>query len=213
MNVRTTLAAAAALAAAPSIASAYVVHASEASFNAAVGGAANVVSQNFDGFAVGTDMTGAGTFLSGVEASTNMESLEVFGPESRLFGISGASNARPDGVAYYQFDYTLPYFGVAFQIDSWNPESSAATIEVFFAGGASDSFQIFQTNPLETDPVFLGITSVDAIERVIIREAIESGSSGNEEISFGIVAVSRVPAPASAAPVALLGLAALRRRR
>lgn len=212
MNVRTTLAAAA-LAAAPSIASAYVVHASEASFNAAVGGAANVVSQNFDGFADGTDMTGAGTFLSGVTASTNLGALEVVGVDSILFGRNDGTTVRQDGVAFYQFDYSLPYLAVAFQINSWDPASSAATIEVFFAGGASDSFQISQTNPLETDPVFIGITSADAIERVIVREPIENSSGGSEEIAFGIVAVSRVPAPASAAPIALLGLAATRRRR
>ncbi len=213
MNISTTLAAAAALAAAPSVASAYVVHSTEASFNAAVGGAANVVSENFDGFAVGTNMFGPNAFLSGVEVFSNMDTMRVFGADTRLFGSDNATTARADAVAYYQFDYSLPYLAVAFQIEAWDPNSSAATIEVFFAGGASDSFQISQTNPFETDPIFLGITSVDAIERVIIHEPIENASGLNEEIAFGIVAVSRVPAPASAAPIALLGLAAMRRRR
>lgn len=193
---------------------AYTVHSAEASFNAAVGGAGNVVSQDFQGFTTGDDMTGAGTFLSGVEASTNLGALEVFGAVNGLFGLSGGTTVRDDETAFYQFDYSLPYLGAAFLIRSWHPESSAATIEVFFEGGSSDSFQVSQTGLSESnDPVFVGITSDLAITRIVINEPVEN-DGGNEEIGFSVVSVSRLPAPGvgAMAAIGLVGMGIRRRR-
>jgi hypothetical protein len=197
------------------MAATYATQDSVAAFEAAVGGAVNVVGQDFQGFASGDDMTGLGTFLSGVEASTNMPDLEIFGASNRLFGISTGTTIRQDALAYYQFDYTLPYLGVAFEIAAWDPESSPATVEVFFADATSDSFQIEQLGASESDDrVFLGITSATAITRVIIREPIEDATGGNEEISFSWVGVSRVPGAGvvPAMVIAVLG-AGVRRRR
>ena len=193
----------------------YTTHTTEASFNVAVGGAGNVVSEDFQGFSTGDDMTGADTFLSGVEASTNLGALEVFGAVNGLFGLNGASTARADGVANYQFDYSLPYLGAAFWIKSWDPASGPATIEVFLEGGSSDTFQVSQTGASESDdPVFVGITSGLAITRIIINEPIENGSTGNEEVGFSWVGVSRVPGPGAVATMALgmIGIGARRRR-
>ncbi len=193
----------------------YSTHSSEASFNAAVGGAGNVVSQDFQGFSTGDDMTGPSTFLGGVEGSTNLGALEVFGAVNGLFGLNGGTTARADGVAYYQFDYALPYLSAAFWIRSWDPNSSPATIDVFFDGGSSDSFQISQTGLSETDDqVFLGITSGVAITRIVIHEPIENDTLGSEEIGFSWVAVSRVPGAGVPAAMALgmIGLGARRRR-
>jgi hypothetical protein len=197
------------------VAATYATQDSVAAFEAAVGGAVNVVGQDFQGFATDDDMTGPGTFLSGVEASTNMPILDIFGANNRLFGSSSGTTIREDGVAYYQFDYTLPYLGVAFEIAAWDPASSAATVEVSFGDGTSDSFQIEQLGDSEADdPVFLGITSATAITRVIIREPLEDATGGNEEIAFSWVGVSRVPGagvvPAMA--IAVVG-AGVRRRR
>ena len=192
----------------------YSTHSSEATFNLAVGGAGNVVSQDFQGFALGDDMTGAGTFLSGVEASTNLGALEVFGVNNRMSGLNGGTTVRADEEAYYQFDYSLPYLGAAFWIASWDPESGPATIEVFLEGGASDSFQVSQTGASESDdPVFVGITSGLAITRIVIHEPIENGG-GNEEVAFSWVGVSRVPGPGAAAAMALgmVGVGVRRRR-
>lgn len=192
----------------------YTTHSTEAGFNLAVGGAGNVVGQDFQGFTEGDDMTGAGTFLSGVEATTNLGSLEILGTSKRMAGFNGGTTVRADEEAYYQFDYSVPYLGAAFWIASWDPESSPATIEVFLEGGASDSFQVSQTGASESDdPVFVGITSGLAITRIVIHEPIEN-NGGNEEVAFSWVGVSRLPAPGAVATMALgmVGIGARRRR-
>ena len=193
----------------------YAVQSSLAAFEAAVGGAGNVFSEDFQGFNVGDDMTAPGAFLSSIDANTNMGALEVFGADKVLFGLNGGTTVREDGIAYYEFDVTVSHKAIGLKIAKWDPESSGATIDVFLEGGFSDSFVLANTSTDEsTSVVFLGITSSSVIDRIVIHEPIEDGSGFNEEIAFSWVATSRVPSagvvPAMAIAVAGAGM---RRRR
>jgi hypothetical protein len=64
-------------------------------------------------------------------------------------------------------------------------------MEVFFSDGTSTSLNIFPTNPTEQDPIFFGVTSDTAVERIRWTEGPETSGVGNEETALDNFVVGR----------------------
>lgn len=177
-----------------------VTYDSQAAFLAALGGAATQ-TQDFAGYAPGTNLSGV-EFLPGVSGTTNDENLRAFmiSSDTNLFASGGQ---RALGGLFYQFDIA-GYNAVGFDIEFFDPAATApGVIEIIFADMSSLLLDIFQTNPLESDPIFFGIISALDIVRIIWNEAPEVDGFSNEETGIDnfIVAnvrASEVPLPAAA---------------
>jgi hypothetical protein len=174
------------------------------SFTAALGGAATV-TQDFESFAVGTDLNGA-AILPGMTATTAMPVLEAFGGGDRvLFALAGSDPTRTNPA------YILTgggYTALGFNIQSWDPDAPG-TLDIAIQFSDGDSAVVNLSRPggvAETDPQFFGIISSAAITSLMINEPPEVSIPCCEEVSLDdFVASTAVPEPGSA----LLGGAAL----
>lgn len=217
-NLATTLTAAVLLAGAGSAqAGLFTIHNDFTSFS---GAASGLVLQDLESFSAGDNLSGVNIF-GGVSVTTNMTALQAFSSSGNItmFGTGG----RDLGDARYDIALTLPYFALAFDIESFEAEpgvpskaSGPGVVTVNFADMTSTAVNIFG-NPTG-NPVFFGITSDTAITSVRWAEALEGGG-GNEETSLDNFYVSRIPVgvvePGSLALVGagLLGFGAARRRK
>jgi hypothetical protein len=202
------------LSATTSPAATFTLYSDSTAFSSAVGG--SLVSQDFEGFAPGTDLSGV-EFLAGVSATTNLEGLEAFGSGGNI--VMFALGDRASGDTRYDVAISLPYLAVGFDImafeDDPNEPTTAAgpgTLEFTFADATSFATDIFG-NPAG-DPIFVGITSDTAITGIRWSEPLEKGGAGNEETSLDNFSVSRVPEPGLTLSLGagLAGIAASRRR-
>lgn len=201
-----------------SLAASFTTYNSAAAWQAATSGP--VLSQDFSGYANGTDLNGL-AFLPSVSVTSNLPTLEVFGANQTLFGFGGG--ARAAGDAYYEINYGQAYRAAGFDLASYEAipgEGSTAVdeglIEVLFGDGTTQQFSIAGG---DGSPIFFGLIADVGIERISWFEAHEA-SGVNEESgldNFMVAdAVASVPLPGSLAlsllALSLLALPLLRRR-
>lgn len=184
-----------------------------ASWQAAVGGA--VQTQDFSGYATGTDLTGTDV-LPGVTLSSNLGPVRVFGAAQTAF----ASGARNVGDAYYESAQALPFRAMALDITSFEsiPGDGSTAVDsgllsFLFSDGGDHSLSIAGG---DGSPIFIGIISDSAITSFRWTEAHEA-SGGNEESGLDNLRVAlrgdnTVPLPGTLALV-LLALAGVGARR
>ena len=198
----------AALVSAPAFAAPiYSVYSDNAGFNAGLGGAGTII-QDFDGYSMGDDLMGADV-LGGITLTSNTDVLQAWGAgDVSAFGIGGRDG---DGV-YYQFNIGGAFNAFAFDIESFNPETSGpGIVEVFFTDGSSIAIDIFPTNATEDDPIFFGIITAGALDFIRWHEGPETDGNCCEETTLdNLIAarVSVVPTPATL-PALLLGMSGL----
>ncbi len=185
----------------------YSLYGDSGAFLAGLGGA-STVTQDFDGYSTGADLMGADV-LGGITLTTNMDALVAFGAgDVDAFGIGG----RGGDAVYYQFNIGGLFNALAFDIESFNPETSGpGVIEVFFTDGTSIAIDLFPTNPTEMDPIFFGIITAGALDYLRWYEGPELDGQCCEETALdNLIAsnVSTVPTPATL-PALLLGMTGL----
>ncbi len=174
-------------------------------------------TEDFEGFAVGTDLDGV-DFITGVNVTSNAESVEVFGGVGNqdLFAFDDVTRTGPPDL-YYDINASSTYKAIGFDIAFFDPATPGpGVMEVFFSDGMSTSPNIFPANPTEDDPIFFGVTSDTTIERIRWTEGPEEGGSGNEETSLDNFVVGRPisePSTLTLAAPGLLGMVACRWRR
>lgn len=196
-----------------SLAASFSTYNSAALWQAATSGP--VLSEDFSGYADGTDLNGL-AFLPSVSVTSNLPTIEVFGASNSLFGFGGG--ARAAGNAFYEINYGQAYRAAAFNLAAFESipgDGSTAVdeglIEVLFGDGTTQQFNIAGG---DGSPIFFGLIADVGIERITWFEAHEA-SGGNEETgldNFMVAnAVATVPLPGSLA-LSLLALPLLRRR-
>jgi hypothetical protein len=181
----------------------YQIYSNWASFNTSVGG--QVATNNLDGYAAGTSLNNV-ELISGLKVTSNMANVFAwtYHPDIVLFGYDDTT--RLQGIAYYDILLSLPYHGVAFNIDLWNPAAPGpAVADIYFGDASHISLNFYQTGPTESTPVFFGITADTSITSIRWHEGPEVGGSGNEEVALDNFAVSPVPEPCT---LLLFGLGA-----
>lgn len=187
-------------------------------FNAAIG-AAPTSTQNFEGFADGTNLFGV-NFLPGTTATTNAAALQVFqgSGDKELFALD--TTVRQAGNLFYQFNVGA-FNAFAFDLEAFDPATTGpAVMEILFGDGSTQNVNIFPTNPTEITPIFVGVVGGLDIVRIIVREGPEIGGQGNEEIAFdnfiaaqGDFREAPVPAAVWLFGSAVAGFAASARRK
>lgn len=186
-----------------------------AAWQAAVSG--SVQTQDFSGYATGTDLTGVAV-LPGVTLSSNLGPVEVFGAAK----TASAFGARNLGNAYFESQYALPFRAVALDIASFESVPGNGTTAVdsgllsfFFSDGSNQDLSIAGG---DGSPIFIGIVSDTPVTAFRWTEAHEA-NGGNEESALDNLRVAMrgaqaVPLPGSVslAGLALLALGGARRR-
>jgi hypothetical protein len=182
------------------------------SFQSALGGAPTS-TQDFEGFAAGTDLT-ITPFLPGVTATSSGTTLEVFNSAS----IGHVMFGSPRTGAQFHYDLNLgnAYNAIAFDIQAFDPKASAGRLDVVFADASSTSFNV-SPGATETTPVFFGILADSNIASIRWNEPLEplTGRCCEETALDNLVVAHAVPEPASvlALGAGLLGLFGARRLR
>ncbi|KQY90409.1 hypothetical protein [Pelomonas sp. Root1444] len=192
------------------------VYNSLAAWQGAVSG--SVQTQDFSGYAVGTDLTGV-PVLPGVTLTSNLGPMEVFGGDHTAM----AFGPRNLGNAYYQAQYALPFLATALDIVAFEsiPGNGSTGVDqgllsFMFSDGTSQDLAI---SGGDGSPIFIGVVSDVAITSLRWTEPHEA-SGGNEETSLDNLRVAmraptELPLPGSL-PLAMLALGAVplaRRRR
>ena len=95
------------------------------SFEAGLGGAPTF-TQDFDGFAAGTDLFGV-SILPGVTASTNGATLEVF--NSASIGKIMFGSPRTGSEFFYDVLLGTPYNAIAFDIQAFDPRAQPGRLQ------------------------------------------------------------------------------------
>ena len=182
-------------------------------FLAALAGAA-VQTQDFSGIPAGTSLTGVAV-VPGLVAQSSFPRLEVFlsGGDRAMFGIG----RELSGGSYYEFVNVGGYTALGFDIQSWDPRTSGASLLLTFASGATITRPLTATNATEGDPVFVGMITSVPFATLRLFEPAEVGGGINEEVAIDdLVAATTVPEPSTVALVAsglvVMGLRARRRR-
>ena len=191
-----------------------VIHTDRTNFLNALGGAPTF-TQDFEGYAAGTNMFGVG-FLPGVTADTNLNSIEIFqgSGDKELF-----IQSRNQPTAEYEILVGGNYRAMGFDIEAFNPATPGpGFLSYFFTDGdiTYTGIPILPLNPTENDPLFFGVISDTPIVRILWSEGPETdGTTCCEETALdNFVAARPVPIPAAGWLMAsgLGALAAVRRR-
>jgi hypothetical protein len=190
-----------------------------AAWQAAVSG--SVQTQDFSGYATGTDLTGVAV-LPGVTLTSNLGPMEVFGAND----VAIAFGPRALGNAYYDAQYALPFLATALDITGFEsvPGDGSTGVDqgllsFLFSDGSTENLAI---SGGDGSPIFVGVVSDVAITSFRWTEPHEA-SGGNEETALDNLRVAmrapnELPLPGSL-PLALLALLTLgavprlRRRR
>lgn len=185
---------------------AYTLYTNRGDFETALAG--SLVSTDLDSYAHGTSLAGV-ALISGLNVTSNMSEVIAWDPgasgDVRIAGFDVP--VRQSGTAYYDINLTLPYMALGFDIEAWDPCSTAAIVTVSFADTTTLQFSYTKLAYIpEEVSVFLGIISDVAVSKVHWQEGLEPGTQGNEEVGFDNFAVARVPEPGM---LALVGLGAL----
>jgi hypothetical protein len=171
----------------------YDIYNNYADFQSASGGA-TLSTQDFNSYAVGTNMDGV-DFLPGVNVTSNMDTIDIWG-DNTLVARDTVSTARIDGNAYYTVNFSQNYNAVSFNIVSWDPLacSLGGIMNINFSDGMSAEVTLYQTGADEFTPVFFGITSNTPIEKITWNEPKEINCVQlNEETSLDDFAVALLP--------------------
>lgn len=170
---------------------------SRSDFLAALGGAATQ-TQDFESFASGTNLLGV-QILPGVTLSTNLASLEVFQGSGDKEAFATTRN-KPE--AEYTVNVNGNYKAVGFDIDAFNPATPGpGLISFYFADGDTTyiNIPVLPTNATENDPIFYGVVSDVAVERIVWSEGPEIGGVNccEETALDNFVVANAVPEPAT----------------
>lgn len=190
-----------------------VIHGDRTDFLNALGGAPTF-TQDFEGYAAGTDMLGV-EFLPGVTADTNLDSIEIFqgSGDKELF-----IHSRNQPTAEYEILVGGNYRAMGFDIEAFDPATPGpGFLSFFFTDGdiTYTGIPILPLNATESDPLFFGVISDTPIASILWSEGPETdGISCCEETALDNFVVSPVPIPAAAWLFAsgLLGLIGTTRR-
>lgn len=180
-------------------------------------GASPVVTQDFESFSAGTNLSGV-EILPGVTAATNLANLNVFqgSGDKEMFATT-----RNQPEATYTLNIGGSYKSFGFDIEAYNPATPGpGFLDIYFADGDAtyQSIPVLPTNATENDPLFQGIVSDTAITKIVWREGPEIGGVAccEETALDNFVAVQAVPEPGTTAMLlaglGIFGLPAVRRR-
>lgn len=188
-----------------------------ADFDAAIVGPPSVVAQDFEDPALaGMVLTGV-SFDPGFITTGNLAPYVVFASgDHSLFGTSGPINARESPPTFYDLAVGPSYSAIAFDLEAWHPDSTAATIRVTLADASVTAFGLAK-DPLQAEgvSVFVGLVANQPITRIQIFEPLEL-NGGSEEIALDNFRVAQaVPEPGTYALMAagLLAVLVIARRR
>jgi len=165
-------------------------------------------TQTFSGFGDFTDIRNVdlGPSTPGVSLDSNTERLIVI--ESSVLGKMAFLLYDTPTDATFTINFATPVSAFAFDVTAWNPDSPGpATLVVSLGNGSEYIDSPRKTTGLETDPYFVGLTSVGEgnIARITWRLSPEIEGQCCEEVGLDNLAVaSAVPLPGS---LALLGSA------
>jgi hypothetical protein len=188
----------------------------QAAFLAALG-ATPTQTQNFEGYAPGTNLIGV-QVLPGVTIGTNLAQLEVFqsiGPNRVAF-----ASDRNQPEAIYNIRLGAGYLAFGFEITGFDPATPGpGFLDFIFADGDTTytGIPVLPTNPTESTPLFFGIISDVPVLGIRWSEGPETnGIDCCEETGLdNFIAANPVPEPGTyglmALGLAMLG-AALRQR-
>jgi hypothetical protein len=193
------------------------LYGTQASFLAALGGAPTV-TQDFEGYAAGTNLAGVNV-LPGVTMSTNLASMSV----ANVAGIGKAAAASPRNQpeVFYDIDFsTSNNLAFGFEINAYDPATSGPGFLSFFFADGDTTFTFIPVLPpaTETTAIFFGVIADKAITKIRWSEGPELDFSCCEEtVIDNLIAVAApVPEPTTTAML-LVGLGAAgwvaRRRR
>lgn len=139
-----------------------------------------VLTQDFNGFAVNANMSGA-TVLPGVTVSSSFGTLTIWNDHT-LFGYDGYTRNLGNG----RYDLSLTnYNAVGFDIMAWNPApGGAARAVIHLHDGSIFQVERRQTGESESTPVFFGVIADQPVVRIEWHESPETYGGGNEEVSL-----------------------------
>jgi PEP-CTERM motif len=189
-------------------------------FVTALGGA-STVSQDFEGYAAGTNLVGV-EVLPQVTMTTNLSSLAVFNSASLGNAAFATSRNLPEAIYNINFSGSATAFG--FDIGAFNPQTPGpGFLSFYFADGdlTYTLIPVIPTNATEQIALFFGVISDVPLVRITWSEGPElDGFSCCEETVIDNMimrtSTNNVPEPSTWA-MALLGLAGAgwqsRRRR
>lgn len=203
-----------ALIAAPASAATITYIGDQAGFLAGLGGAATQ-TQDFEGFANGTDLKNVAV-LPGVSVDTNLANLRA-----RLGGNGNTTLFATDrpGPGNTAGQYTVTssgYNAIGFDLSAYDPAAGDGGIDVMLSDGSVvnlvvDADGIFGRT--ENDPIFFGVISDLDITSIVFTEGLETNGLPSEEVAldnFILASVATsVPEPSTLGLLAV-GLLALR---
>ena len=151
------------------------------------------LSENFDGFAAGTPLSGINPIAGVLNITSTFSNLQVFSGGD-VFGYDDTTRQGGGASGRYDLTFVQPSNALAFDIASQDPGTSPAQIDILTAAGAA----VFEaTNPgSETSNVFHGFVATLPLVGIRVREGCEVGETvsdtcGNEEISLDNLFITR----------------------
>jgi PEP-CTERM motif len=190
------------------------LYGTQASFLGALGGPPTA-SQNFDGFAVGTNLAGV-QVLPGVTMSTNLANIDVF--NSVTLGNVAFATTRNLPEAFYDINVNNAYRAFGFEINAYDPNTAGPGFLSFEFADGDTTYTFIPVLPpaTETTALFFGVIADQPITKIRWSEGPEINFSCCEEtVIDNLIAAHAVPEPA-AGLMLTLGLGAvgwLARRR
>lgn len=165
-----------------------------AGFLSALGGAATTL-QDFSSFENGDSLDNV-EFIPGVVSTSSAGALQVFGSNQSMFVVGGRDGEELSYIMKFG-DQNWTAFG--FDIRAFNPATRGPVrVVAGFADASISAFDLFPTNPTESDPFFFGLISSSPLVRLVVFEGPELDGTCCEEISLDdfIAADVAVPIPA-----------------
>lgn len=167
-------------------------------FLSALGGG-TTFTQDFEGYADGTNLSGVSVLPGGVSVTTNLANLEAFlgSGDTELFATS-----RNQPEALYDINVNGAYHAFGFDIDAFNPATPGpGFLNVYFADGdlTYTGIPVLPTNATESDPIFFGVISDSPITRIVWSEGPEIGGINccEETALDNFIAAQPVPEPST----------------